>query len=71
MQFPALFYPSHTPKLFQYSTPIAPKKEVKPMNNLQIFNSPDCSIRVTRTVKATGKGQQYFINLFLADGAAV
>ena len=30
------------------------------------INQPDSSIRVTRTVKVTGKGQQYFINLFLA-----
>ena len=34
------------------------------------INQPDGSIRVTRTVKVTGKGQQYFINLFL-DKAAV
>lgn len=31
------------------------------------INQPDGSIRVTRTVKVTGKGQQYFINLFLAE----
>lgn len=30
------------------------------------INQPDGSIRVTRTVKVPGKGQQYFINLFLA-----
>ena len=30
------------------------------------INQPDGSIRVTRTVKVTGKRQQYFINLFLA-----
>lgn len=29
-------------------------------------NNPDGSIRVTRTTKITGKGQQYFINKFLA-----
>lgn len=28
--------------------------------------NPDGSIRVTRTVKCTGKGQQYFVNLFLS-----
>lgn len=28
------------------------------------INNPDGSIRVTKTVKVTGKGQQYFINLF-------
>ena len=32
--------------------------------------NPDGSIRVTKTPKVTGKGQQYFINLFLA-GAEV
>lgn len=30
------------------------------------INNPDGSIRVTRTVKVTGKGQQYFINRYLA-----
>lgn len=30
-------------------------------------NNPDGSIRVTRTTKITGKGQQYFINKFLAN----
>lgn len=29
------------------------------------INNPDGSIRVTRTVKVTGKGQQYFINRYL------
>lgn len=29
--------------------------------------NPDGSIRITRTVKVTGKGQQYFINLFLSE----
>ena len=29
------------------------------------INNPDGSIRVSRTVKVTGKGQQYFINKFL------
>ena len=33
------------------------------------INQPDGSIRITRTVKITGKGQQYFINLFLADAS--
>lgn len=28
-------------------------------------NNPDGSIRVTKTTKVTGKGQQYFINMFL------
>lgn len=31
------------------------------------INQPDGSIRVTRTVKVTGRGQQYFINLFLSN----
>ena len=31
------------------------------------INNPDGSIRVTKTVKVTGKGQQYFINKFLSD----
>lgn len=30
------------------------------------INNPDGSIRVTRTPKVTGKGQQYFVNKFLA-----
>lgn len=29
------------------------------------INNPDGSIRVTRTVKVTGKGQQYFINRYM------
>lgn len=32
-------------------------------------NNPDGSIRVTRTTKITGKGQQYFINKFLSKEA--
>ena len=28
-------------------------------------NSPDGSVRINRTTKVTGKGQQYFINKFL------
>jgi len=31
------------------------------------INNPDGSIRVTRTVKVTGKGQQYFINRYLCQ----
>ena len=34
------------------------------------INQPDGSIRITRTVKVTGKGQQYFINLFLSGAAS-
>ena len=29
------------------------------------FQSPDGSVRITKTTKVTGKGQQYFINKFL------
>lgn len=29
------------------------------------ITNPDGSVRITRTTKVTGKGQQYFINLFL------
>lgn len=31
------------------------------------INNPDGSIRITRTVKVTGKGQEYFINKFLGQ----
>lgn len=30
------------------------------------INNPDGSVRISRTTKVTGKGQQYFINKFLA-----
>ena len=30
-------------------------------------NNPDGSVRINRTTKVTGKGQQYFINKFLAE----
>ena len=30
------------------------------------INNPDGSVRINRTTKVTGKGQQYFINKFLA-----
>ena len=33
------------------------------------INQPNGSVRITRTVKVTGKGQQYFINLFLSDAS--
>ena len=46
--------------------------------NLKLFevlertlNNPDGSVRITRTTKVTGKGQQYFINKFLADTETV
>lgn len=31
------------------------------------FNNPDGSVRITKTTKVTGKGQQYFINKFLGS----
>lgn len=34
------------------------------------INNPDGSIRVTKTTKVTGKGQQYFINKFLSEKTA-
>lgn len=34
------------------------------------INNPDGSVKITRTTKVTGKGQQYFINKFLTGGAA-
>lgn len=33
----------------------------------RIINNPDGSSKISRTPKVTGKGQQYFINKFLAD----
>lgn len=33
-------------------------------------NNPDGSVRINRTTKVTGKGQQYFINKFLSDKKA-
>lgn len=35
------------------------------------INNPDGSVRVTKTIKVTGKGQQYFINKFLHKEVAV
>lgn len=32
--------------------------------------NPDGSIRISKTPKVTGKGQQYFINLFLKEKIA-
>ena len=29
------------------------------------INNPDGSVRITKTTKVTGKGQQYFVNKFL------
>ena len=33
------------------------------------ITNPDGSVRITKTVLVTGKGQQYFINKFLAEVA--
>lgn len=38
--------------------------EIKESN----FQNPDGSVRITKTTKVTGKGQQYFINKFLGEG---
>lgn len=34
------------------------------------INNPDGSVRINRTTKVTGKGQQYFINKLLGSGVA-
>ena len=34
------------------------------------INNPDGSVRITKTTKVTGKGQVYFVNKFLNEGAA-
>ena len=31
------------------------------------INNPDGSVRITKTTKVTGRGQQYFINKFLGS----
>ena len=31
------------------------------------INNPDGSVRITKTTKVTGHGQQYFINKFLGS----
>lgn len=35
----------------------------------RVINNPDGSMRLTRTPKVTGRGQQYFINRYLKDQA--
>lgn len=30
-----------------------------------VINNPDGSVKISKTTKVTGKGQQYFINKFL------
>ena len=31
------------------------------------ISNPDGSVRITKTPKVTGKGQQYFVNKFLTE----
>ena len=50
-----------------YNLPTQRSMDLKIMDiKKRTQNNPDGSIRVTRTTKITGKGQQYFINKFLA-----
>lgn len=52
-----------------YNLPTQRSMDLKIMDiKKRTQNNPDGSIRVTRTTKITGKGQQYFINKFLAEG---
>lgn len=49
-----------------YNLPTQRSMDLKIMDiKKRTQNNPDGSIRVTRTTKITGKGQQYFINKFL------
>lgn len=48
-------------------------RQQKPTMELGLFkikertiNNPDGSVRITKTVLVTGKGQQYFVGTFLA-----
>ncbi|MCH4482642.1 phage antirepressor KilAC domain-containing protein [Staphylococcus haemolyticus] len=51
-----------------YNLPTQRSMDLKIMDiKKRTQNNPDGSIRVTRTTKITGKGQQYFINKFLAE----
>ena len=51
-----------------YNLPTQRSMDLKIMDiKKRTQNNPDGSIRVTRTPKITGKGQQYFINKFLAE----
>ncbi len=51
-----------------YNLPTQKSMDLKVMDiKKRTINNPDGSIRTTRTTKITGKGQQYFINKFLAD----
>lgn len=35
------------------------------------YQEPDGSVKITRTTKVTGKGQQFFINKFLREGVVI
>ncbi|ARM67756.1 antirepressor protein [Staphylococcus phage IME1318_01] len=51
-----------------YNLPTQRSMDLKIMDiKKRTQNNPDGSIRVTRTTKITGKGQQYFINKFLTE----
>ncbi|MDN6413713.1 phage antirepressor KilAC domain-containing protein [Staphylococcus gallinarum] len=51
-----------------YNLPTQRSMDLKIMDiKKRTQNNPDGSIRVTRTTKVTGKGQQYFINKFLSE----
>lgn len=51
-----------------YNLPTQRSMDLKIMDiKKRTQNNPDGSIRVTRTTKITGKGQQYFINKFLTN----
>ncbi|MDU0429164.1 phage antirepressor KilAC domain-containing protein [Staphylococcus chromogenes] len=51
-----------------YNLPTQRSMDLKIMDiKKRTQNNPDGSIRVTRTTKITGKGQQYFINKFLSE----
>lgn len=54
--------------LTRTNTPTQKAMELKLFEVVErTINNPDGSVRVTKTTKVTGKGQQYFINKFLAE----
>ena len=51
-----------------YNLPTQKSMDLKILDiKKRIINNPDGSSKVSRTPKVTGKGQQYFINKFLAE----
>lgn len=51
-----------------YNMPTQKSLELKVIETKErTINNPDGSIRITKTPKVTGKGQQYFINKFLNE----